>query len=89
MAKKLGLVHCRVCKKNIDRNIETGWIMPSRNYFYHEACYKEWVEKKDDLHARAADNECLSSSHVSSSRTVGFTPKRGASFSIGRPDSTT
>lgn len=57
MAKKLGLVHCRVCKKNIDRENETGWIMPSKNYFYHEKCYKDWVEKKDDIHAKAADDE--------------------------------
>lgn len=57
MARKLGMVHCRVCKRDIDRENETGWIMPSRNYFYHEKCYQEWVEKKDDLHAKAADNE--------------------------------
>lgn len=51
------LVHCRVCKKEIDRDNEANWIMPSRNYFYHEKCYKEWVEKKDDINAKASDNE--------------------------------
>ena len=51
-------VHCRVCKKEIDRDNETDWFMPSRNYYYHKKCYKEWVEKKDDLHAKANDNEC-------------------------------
>jgi hypothetical protein len=57
MAKKLGLVLCRVCKKEIDRNTETDWIMPSKNYFYHKKCHEDWVEKKDDLHAKATDNE--------------------------------
>jgi hypothetical protein len=57
MARKLPPVHCRVCKKPIDRQNETGWIMPATKQYYHEKCYKEWVEKKDDLHAKASDNE--------------------------------
>lgn len=57
MAKKMPPVHCRVCKKEIDRQNETGWIMPVNKFYYHETCYKEWVEKKDDLHAKATDNE--------------------------------
>ena len=56
MARR-GLVHCRVCKKHIDRDKETGWMMASRNFFYHEKCYMEWVEKKDDLRAKASDDE--------------------------------
>ena len=57
MARKLPLVHCRVCKKEIDRQNETGWIMPVNKFYYHEKCYADWVEKKDDLHAKASDNE--------------------------------
>ena len=57
MARKMPPVHCRVCKKEIDRQNETGWIMPVNKFYYHEACYKDWVEKKDDLHAKATDNE--------------------------------
>ena len=57
MARKLPLVHCRVCKKDIDRQNETGWIMPVNKFYYHEKCYADWVEKKDDLHAKASDNE--------------------------------
>ena len=57
MARKLPPVHCRVCKQAIDRQNETGWIMPATKQYYHEKCYADWVEKKDDLHAKASDNE--------------------------------
>ena len=57
MARKLSLVHCRVCKESIDRQNQDDWMMASRNYFYHKKCYTEWVEKKDDLHAKASDDE--------------------------------
>lgn len=45
MAKKLAIVHCRVCGGDIDRNIDPDgkeWIMASRNYFYHRKCYEDW-----------------------------------------------
>ena len=45
MAKKLAIVHCRVCGGDIDRNIDLEgkeWIMASRNYFYHRKCYEDW-----------------------------------------------
>ena len=35
-------VHCRVCKKAIDRNAETDWVMASRNYYFHNDCYEKW-----------------------------------------------
>ena len=35
-------VHCRVCKKAIDRNTETDWVMASRNYYFHKDCYEKW-----------------------------------------------
>lgn len=40
---KLALVHCRICKKAIDRmsDTEEPWVMPSRNYFYHARCLEE------------------------------------------------
>lgn len=43
--KKLQPVQCRICKQKIDRNIElegVDWVMPSRNYFYHKKCYRDW-----------------------------------------------
>ncbi len=42
--KKLGLVHCRICKQPIDREIDTDWIMKSRNFYYHKSCYNNWRE---------------------------------------------
>ncbi len=56
MAKSL--VHCRICKGEIDREKTTegtDWVMPSRNYFYHCKCYNDWKRKKDDVHAEAND----------------------------------
>ena len=35
-------VHCRVCKKSIDRNAETDGVMASRNYYFHKDCYDKW-----------------------------------------------
>ena len=57
MARKLPLVQCRVCKKKIDRNIETDWFMPTTKQYYHKKCHAEWVEKRDDINAKASDNE--------------------------------
>lgn len=48
---RLGIVHCRVCKKPIDRNKLTeniDWVMPSKNWFYHIDCYKTWCEGKSN-----------------------------------------
>ncbi len=48
---KLGIVHCRICNRDIDRNTEqenVDWIMPSRNYFYCKSCYDNW--KAADTH---------------------------------------
>lgn len=51
--KKFNIVQCRLCKGEIDRNIDpdgNDWIMASKNYFYHRQCYKNWkkAELKDD-----------------------------------------
>ena len=58
MAKR-GLVHCRICKKAIDRNVETDWTCPSVNYFYHTDCYDKWVARKEDVTASATEEEWL------------------------------
>lgn len=50
-------VHCRICRKKIYREKETGWIMPSVNYFYHEACYNGWVANQGNLYAEGTDEE--------------------------------
>ena len=45
MAKKLPIVHCRVCKGDIDRNADPDgneWLMASKNYYYHKTCYESW-----------------------------------------------
>lgn len=39
-------VHCRICKEEIDKNKETDWIMPVRNFYYHKSCYKSWKESE-------------------------------------------
>ena len=55
MSKK-GIVHCRICKLDIDRNVEienVDWVMPSKNWFYHKKCYDDWAIKKNDVHSKA------------------------------------
>ena len=62
MAKKLGIVHCRVCNGEIDRNTtEEGkdWLMRSKGWFYHKDCYDSWVAEKDNLHASKGNEEWL------------------------------
>lgn len=54
MAKQ-HIVTCRICKEKFDaveslRDID--WIMPSKNWYYHARCYKEW---KDKNHTNDAD----------------------------------
>jgi hypothetical protein len=49
MAKR-SLVHCRICKKAIDRDNEPEneiWISTSRNFYYHTNCYNTWVKNKN------------------------------------------
>lgn len=53
--KSLPMVHCRICKENIDRNTQfedIDWIMPSKNFFYHISCYKNWQNEKSDIHSQ-------------------------------------
>lgn len=60
MARKLGIVHCRVCNGEIDRNTtEEGkdWIMRSKGWFYHKDCYDNWAAEKDSLHANKNNDE--------------------------------
>lgn len=57
---KLGIVHCRVCKKPINRLVEiedVDWVMPSTNYYYHKKCFEQWAKKNSELHAIANDDE--------------------------------
>lgn len=52
MATKRPLVHCRVCKKEIDRDAtEEGkdWIQPVKNWYYHPDCYENFAKKKQDI----------------------------------------
>lgn len=63
MATKRPLVHCRICKKEIDRDTSiegVDWIQPSQNWYYHPKCYDDYAKKKkqikDDLHACANDD---------------------------------
>ena len=51
MARKLPLVHCRICGEEIDRNADPEgkeWLMTSRNYFYHKKCYENWKNAQLD-----------------------------------------
>jgi len=51
----MGIVHCRVCGGNIDRENDADgtWFSPAKNYFYHVKCYDTWKKKKDDIHSEA------------------------------------
>lgn len=40
------IVHCRVCKQNIDIDSSHNWIMPSTNWYYHPKCYEDWIMSK-------------------------------------------
>lgn len=51
------IVHCRVCKGEIETNSETNWIMPSRNFYYHRDCYESWQTKKNDVNANVENDE--------------------------------
>lgn len=56
MEVRRGLVHCRVCHGEIDRDKEIedkDWTQVSRNYFYHVSCYESWKKQKDDIHSIA------------------------------------
>lgn len=62
MAKKLGIVHCRCCKGDINRETQKediDWIMRSKGWYYHKKCYEDWVAKKDELHAIKDESEWL------------------------------
>jgi hypothetical protein len=59
MAKK-PLVHCRICKGEIDRNTQqenVDWVMPTPKWYYHKHCYETWAKKKNDIHASASAEE--------------------------------
>lgn len=62
MAKK-PIVHCRICKGDIDRNIQienVDWVMPSKNWFYHKRCYMDWAKKKNDIHSKGNEEDWFS-----------------------------
>ena len=42
------IVHCRVCKHEIDIDSSHDWIMPATNWYYHPSCYKDWIARKSD-----------------------------------------
>lgn len=57
---KASIVHCRLCKKEIDKSIEKeniDWVMRSRGWYYHCSCYDDWIKKKDDIHTNNIDEE--------------------------------
>ena len=45
MAKK-PMVHCRICKGEIDRDNQRDWMMPQEKWYYHIACYEDFAKKK-------------------------------------------
>lgn len=62
MEKKLPKVHCRICKRAIDRNTEkenVDWIMPSRNFYYHKSCYENWKRDTANLQMAKEDDEWI------------------------------
>lgn len=60
MAKR-PLVHCRICKGEIDRDNQRDWMMPQERFYYHIACYEDFAKKKgaikeNDLTVEADDD---------------------------------
>ena len=45
MAKR-ALVHCRICKGEIDRDNQTDWVEPTPKWYYHTSCYEDFANKK-------------------------------------------
>ena len=45
MAKR-PIVHCRICKANIDRDNQNDWIEPTPKWFYHKSCYEDFANKR-------------------------------------------
>lgn len=59
MAK--AIVHCRICKKEFDRNDKSliegvDYIKPSNRMYYHKTCYDEYQSSKKDIHAKMDDD---------------------------------
>lgn len=46
MAKR-PIVHCRICKGDIDRDNSDNWTEIQKNWFYHIACYEDFAKKKN------------------------------------------
>lgn len=51
------IVHCRICKKEIDIDSTHNWIMPSTNFYYHPKCYDDWVARKAERLVSAERSE--------------------------------
>lgn len=51
------IVHCRVCKKEIDIDSSHDWILPSTNWYYHPNCYQDWIARKGDRSILVNRNE--------------------------------
>ena len=45
------IVQCRICKKKFDTDVETDWIKPVTNMYYHKSCYEDFGKKKDAIHS--------------------------------------
>ena len=45
MAKR-AVVHCRICKGDIDRDNQNNWVMPQDKWYYHKACYEDFAKKR-------------------------------------------
>ena len=41
------MAKCRLCNIEIDKE-KDDWIMPSKNYYYHRQCYKNWKKAQPD-----------------------------------------
>lgn len=60
MAKR-PLVHCRICKGEIDRDGQKDWCMPQEKWYYHIACYDDFAKKRGaikegDIHIEVDDD---------------------------------
>lgn len=51
------IVHCRICKREIDIDSSHDWIMPSKHWYYHPDCYRDWIQRKSERNLMIERNE--------------------------------
>lgn len=43
------IVHCRICKMNIDIDKQDDWLISQPRWYYHKSCYNDFAKKQDSI----------------------------------------